>query len=105
MANNNVNGVEEIADDYATWVSQVGEFAAKLLPHINDDRIMAFDTYPAVDRELDIAREISFKAWGVDKVVKARKVMKTAKPKDASVTHHVETSRVLTNKEGKTKRI
>ena len=105
MANNKENSLEEMTSDSATWVSQVGEFAAKLLPHINDDRVMAFDTYPAIDRELDIAREISFKTWSVDKVVRARKVMKTAKPKVAVITHHVETSRIVTNKDGKTKRI
>ena len=92
-------------DNEKTWVCQVGEFTEKLIPHIKKEREWSFISRIDLDGKMDLDREISFEAWGVDKSVRARKVMKTARPKAVIASHHIDTSRVVTNAQGKTKRI
>ena len=45
------------------------------------------------------------KIWGVDRSVRARKVTETARPKAVIAAHHIDTSLIVTNAQGKTKRI
>ena len=71
-----------------------------MIPRIKKEKEWAFNSHIEVDGQLDIAREISFEAWGVDEAVRARKAMKTARPKAAIAPHHINSSRIVANDKG-----
>ena len=76
-----------------------------MIPHLKKEREWAFSCRIDPDGHMDIAREICFEGWGVDTSVRARKVIKTTRPKAVIDAHHIDTSRIFTNAQGKTKRI
>ena len=58
-----------------------------------------------IQESVDNDRECSFALWNIEAIARAQKVIKTAKPKVTRNSHHVKTSQVITNKNGKTRRI
>ena len=88
-----------------SWVVLVGEFADKLKDELANERDWAANKKTEVQDSVDIDRECSFELWGIEAVARAQKVMKNAKPKVNRSAHHVEASKTVTNKNGKTRRI